>query len=199
MVLDLIIILIIAIFTFFGYKQGLVKTAIKILAFFIALIVSIMLYKVVGDLIIKNTTIDENIKSAIISRVLPEDYEEKIAILPSSIIESGEVTINDLANSITEKIIYATVFIVLFIVLKVVLRFVTLLTDLITKLPIIKQFDKTGGIIYGILKGLIIVTIIFAVISLISPFIDVKYINQINNSYLSAIFYKHNLLIKLIR
>ena len=30
MILDLIVILIIALFTFIGYKQGLVKTAIKI-------------------------------------------------------------------------------------------------------------------------------------------------------------------------
>lgn len=199
MILDLIVVLIIALFTFIGYKQGLVKTAIKILAFFIALIVAMMLYKVVGNIIIKNTNVDENIKNVIISKILPEDYEEKLEILPDTLIESGESTINDLADGIAEKVIYAIVFIVLFIVLKIALKFVTILTDLITKLPIIKQFDKTGGIIYGLAKGLVIITVIFAVVSLMSPLIDVKYINEINNSYLSSIFYKHNLLIKLIK
>ncbi len=199
MILDLIVVLIIALFTFIGYKQGLVKTAIKILAFFIALIVAMMLYKVVGNIIIKNTNVDENIKNVIISKILPEDYEEKLEILPDTLIESGESTVNDLADGIAEKVIYAIVFIVLFIVLKIALKFVTILTDLITKLPIIKQFDKTGGIIYGLAKGLVIITVIFAVVSLMSPLIDVKYINEINNSYLSSIFYKHNLLIKLIK
>lgn len=199
MVLDLIVILIIALFTFIGYKQGLVKTAIKILAFFIALIVSMTLYKTLGNIIIKNTQIDEKIENVIISKVLPEDYEEKLEILPNSLVESGKTTINDLAINITEKIIYAIVFILLFVVLKIVLKFVTLLTDLITKLPVIKQFDKTGGFIYGLVKGFIIVTVIFAVISLVSPIIDIKYINVINNSYISKILYNNNLLIGLIK
>lgn len=199
MVLDLIVILVIALFTFIGYKQGLVKTAIKILAFFIALIVSLMLYKTIGNVIMKNTQVDEQIQNTIVSKVLPEDYEEKLEILPDALVESGETTVNELAKNVTEKIIYGVVFIVLFVVLKIALKFVTLLTDLITKLPVIKQFDKTGGIVYGVAKGFIIVTVIFAVISLISPMLDAKYINAINNSYLSAMLYNHNLLIGLIK
>ena len=42
-VLDLIVILIIALFTFIGYKQGLIKTAIKITSFFIAMIIALIL------------------------------------------------------------------------------------------------------------------------------------------------------------
>ena len=199
MVLDLIVILVVALFTFIGYKQGLVKTAIKILAFFIALIISLMLYKTIGNVIIKNTQVDEKIQNAIVSKVLPKDYEEKLEVLPDTLVESGETTVNELAKNVTEKIIYGVVFIVLFVVLKIALKFVTLLTDLITKLPVIKQFDKTGGLIYGVAKGFIIVTVIFAVISLISPMLDAKYINAINNSYLSAMLYNHNLLIELIK
>lgn len=199
MVLDLIVILVIALFTFIGYKQGLVKTAIKILAFFIALVVSLMLYKTIGNVIMKNTQVDEQIQNTIVSKVLPEDYEEKLEVLPDALVESGETTVNELAKNVTEKIIYGVVFIVLFVVLKIALKFVTLLTDLITKLPVIKQFDKTGGIVYGVAKGFIIVTVIFAVISLISPMLDAKYINAINNSYLSAMLYNHNLLIGLIK
>lgn len=199
MVLDLIVILVIALFTFIGYKQGLVKTAIKILAFFIALVVSLMLYKTIGNVIMKNTQVDEQIQNTIVSKMLPEDYEEKLEVLPDALVESGETTVNELAKNVTEKIIYGVVFIVLFVVLKIALKFVTLLTDLITKLPVIKQFDKTGGIVYGVAKGFIIVTVIFAVISLISPMLDAKYINAINNSYLSAMLYNHNLLIGLIK
>ena len=199
MVLDLIVILVIALFTFIGYKQGLVKPAIKILAFFIALVVSLMLYKTIGNVIMKNTQVDEQIQNTIVSKVLPEDYEEKLEILPDALVESGETTVNELSKNVTEKIIYGVVFIVLFVVLKIALKFVTLLTDLITKLPVIKQFDKTGGIVYGVAKGFIIVTVIFAVISLISPMLDAKYINAINNSYLSAMLYNHNLLIGLIK
>ena len=105
MVLDLIVILVIALFTFIGYKQGLVKTAIKILAFFIALVVSLMLYKTIGNVIMKNTQVDEQIQNTIVSKVLPEDYEEKLEALPDALVESGETTVNELAKNVTEKII----------------------------------------------------------------------------------------------
>ena len=199
MILDLIVILLIALFTFIGYKQGLVKTAIKILAFFIAIFVAISFYKVVGNVIINNTGFDEKIESKIVAKVLPENFEEKVEILPDSLVETGEKSINDMARAIAEKVIYFITFIVLFLVIRIALKFVTILADLITKLPIIKQFDKAGGLIYGLAKGLVIVTAIFAVTSLISPMLDAKYIEMIDKSYISKIFYNHNLIIGLIK
>ena len=199
MILDLIVILIIALFTFIGYKQGLVKTAIKILAFFIALFISISFYKVIGNVIINNTQFDEKIENKIVSKVLPENYEEKLSILPNSLVESGEQSVNNLAVVVSHKIIYYITFLVLFLAIRIILKFVTILADLITKLPIIKQFDKTGGLIYGLTKGFVIVTALFAVISLISPMLDVKYINAIDNSYISKTLYRHNFIIGLIK
>lgn len=199
MVLDLIVILVIALFTFIGYKQGLVKTAIKILAFFIALFIAISFYKVVGNIVIEKTGFDEKIEEKIVSKVLPENYEEKVEILPDSLVKTGEQSINDFAKMISHRIIYIIVFIILFLGIKIILRFVTILADLITKLPIIKQFDKTGGLIYGLAKGFLIVTVIFAIISLISPMIDTKYTDMINKSYISKTLYNHNLIIGLIK
>ena len=199
MILDLIVILIIALFTFIGYKQGLVKTAIKILAFFIALFVAVSLYKAVGNIVINNTQFDEKIENKIISKVLPENYEEKLDILPDSLIKSGEQSINGLAIVISQKVIYFITFIILFLVIRIALKFVTILADIITKLPIIKQFDKTGGLIYGLAKGIVIVTALFAVVSLISPMLDEKYVNTIQNSYISKTLYNHNLIIGLIK
>ena len=179
MLLDLIIVLIIVLFTFIGYKRGLVKTAINILSFFIALVISIALYKTVGNIVINNTEIDEKIEATITSKITSENLEEKYEILPNALVETGENAVNDMAKALTEKIIYIGVFIILFVALKIVLVFVKILADLITKLPIIKQFDKTGGIIYGLVKGILIVTVIFAVISLTSPMINDEYINTI--------------------
>ena len=199
MILDLIIILIIALFTFIGYKQGLVKIAIKILAFFIALIVAMSIYQPVAKLVIDKTNIDENIESAITAKVLPENVKEKTDILPNSLVESGVNTVNELARTATEKIISVATFIVIFIVLKFALKFVSFLADLITKLPLIKQLDKAGGTVFGFLKGCMILIIIFAIISLASPLIDVKYIEIINNSLIGSYLYNNNLILGLIK
>jgi len=142
MVLDLIIILVILLFTFLGYRKGLVKTAISILSFLIALVISILLYKTVGNLVINKTQFDENIEKTISSKITIEDLEEKYEILPESIVEAGETTINDFARTLSEKIIYIVSFIVLFIGLKIALIFVKFLAGIITKIPVIKQFDK---------------------------------------------------------
>ena len=142
MIVDLIIILVVLLFTFLGYRKGLVKTAINILSFLIALIISIMLYKTVGNIIINNTQIDESIEKTISSKITAENLGEKYEMLPDSLIQAGETTINNLANSLTQKIIYIVSFIVLFIALKIALIFVKFLAGIITKIPVIKQFDK---------------------------------------------------------
>ena len=52
-IVDLIIIAILAICIFFGYKKGLTKCIIKIASFFIAIIVAVMFYKPVSDIVIE--------------------------------------------------------------------------------------------------------------------------------------------------
>lgn len=145
MVVDLIIVLVILLFTFLGYRKGLVKTAIGILSFFIALIISIILYKTVGNIVINNTEIDEKIEMAISSKVLTENYEEKLEFLPTNLVDAGENTVKEISKALTQKIIYILSFIILFIVLKIALIFAKFLAGIITKIPIIKQFDKLRG------------------------------------------------------
>ena len=72
LLIDLIIIGIILLFTFIGYKRGLVKIAFSLCTFFIALIISLILYKPVSALIINNTEIDEKIEDTIVQKILPE-------------------------------------------------------------------------------------------------------------------------------
>ena len=199
MILDLIIILIVALFTYLGYRQGLVKAAIKILTFFIALFISISLYKTAANIIINNTQIDETITNKIVSRVLTNNVAQKAEILPDAIIASGEKTITQIAQTFTEKLIYIGTFILLFIVIKIVLMLVNVLADIITKLPIIKQFDKTGGTIYGFIKGLLIVMVIFTVISMTSFLLSQQYLDMINNSIIGSYLYNHNWLIGLVK
>ena len=66
-IVDLIILAIFALCIFLGYKRGLAGCLIKVLAFFIALIVSAILFKPVATIVTNNTQIDENIQSSIVS------------------------------------------------------------------------------------------------------------------------------------
>ncbi len=202
-VVDLIIIAVILLFTFLGYKRGLIKVAIKLCTFVIAIIVAFLFYKLVANAIIENTSIDENIQEAIVSKILPEGVgsDEQVELsfdLPDIILKNSENTVNSIATSISNTLIETSCFLIIFIGIKIVLKFVTVLADLVAKLPILNQFNKLGGTLYGILEGLFIVFVGFAVISLIAPLLDPSILNSINNSTIGSVLYHHNIILSFI-
>lgn len=202
-ILDLIVVLIVVLFTFIGYKQGLIKTAIKITSFFIAIIVALILYKPVSTLIIGSTTIDDKIESTIIEKITPEgmnpeDEASETTKIPQGFIKEANNSIKDTAKTITVKIIELCTVLVLYIIARIVLKFIAALGDLIAKLPILKQFNKLGGTVFGALKGLLIVYIILAIIYLISPLLKENTTKKIDESILIKSMYNNNVITKLI-
>lgn len=149
-VIDLIVIGIVALFTFLGYKQGLVKAAIKILSFLIAIVVAFILYKPISNLIINNTSIDDNIKNTIIQKIgIGENNEVELNdSFASKMIGEANSTVAEVANTFSVKLIEIAVLLILFIVIKIVLKFISALSDLITKLPVLKQINKLRTELY---------------------------------------------------
>ena len=157
-IFDILVIAIIALFTFLGYRQGLVKAAIKILSFFIAIIVSLTIYKPVSGMIIDNTSIDDNIKNVIVQKMGAQEFNEDEQTqveenLTDKIVGEVNNKIVDVANETSIKIIEVATLLLIFILIKIALKFVTILTDLITKLPLIKQVNKLRWNYIWINKG----------------------------------------------
>lgn len=214
-IIDLILLGILVLSIFFGYKKGLTKCIIKILSFFIAIVVASIFFKPVSNLVIQNTQIDETIKESIVG-IVKNNVEEngevtKDSNLPQAMVKYINETINNsveqaknsvievIAEEISNTIINVGVAIALFIVIRIILIFVSLLSKFITDLPIIKQFDKSGGIIYGALRALIIMFVVFALISIISPLIEqTGIVVAINKSFIGSIIYNNNILLKMI-
>jgi len=202
-IFDIIVIAIIALSTFIGYKQGLVKSAIKILSFFIAIVVALVLYKPVSSIIIKTTPIDDNIKNVIVDKITPEGVsdtqeiklEENIGL---KIIGGATNTIAGIADAFTVKLIETVTLLLIYMVVKIALRFVTALTDLITKLPILKQANKAGGIVYGIIRGVILVYTILAVVYLATPLLSKKVTEDIDKSFITKSLYNNNIILNVI-
>ena len=89
--------------------------------------------------------------------------------------------------------------ILIFVVAKFGLLFVRIVADLLASLPIINTFNKSGGLIYGPLKGLLIVYVILAVFSILSPIISSwGVISSISDSLIGSKMYNHNVIINLI-
>ena len=178
---DIIIISIIVLSTLLAYRKGLAVLAIKLCAVIIAVIVTLLLYKPVSNLIIDKTNIDETIKNAILEKSAEiAQSEDRDDSLVSSVVEQAKTgAIAQTASNLSVQIINIAVIIILFFGIRFALKFVTILADKVAKLPIINQFNKIGGIIYGIVRGLVIV---YACLLLISFVGQVNTKNPIHKS-----------------
>ncbi len=139
---------------------------------------------------------EEKVKKQSMSEVMIDYINETIE---NAGTEAKNTIVDATARNVAVTIINVGVLIVLFVVSRIILVFIKGLTQLITKLPIIKQFDKLGGILYGLLEAFIIIYVILAILSFVSPMISQTGILQaIENSFLGSIMYNNNLLLKLI-
>ena len=67
--IDLIVLALIALSTFIGYKKGLIKMAFGLISFILAISLSIVLYKPVSNFVIEYTTLDDYIEQTISERL----------------------------------------------------------------------------------------------------------------------------------
>ena len=124
-VIDIIIILFILASAFFGYKKGLISLAINILAFIIAMVVTLLLYKPIGNIIINNTTVDEKLQQMIQTKIEEFMKNDDSKDSSSKLIESAKNgLLPDTSKSLSINIIYGITLIVLFIIIKICLLLV---------------------------------------------------------------------------
>ena len=119
--------------------------------------------------------------------------------MAQSVNEAKEVAIENTAQSVTNLIVNAGVWIAVFIIARILLIFIRFITALIAKLPVIKQFDKLGGILYGILEAFVILYVLLAIISFIAPMINnAEFIDALNKSFIGSMLYNNNILLKIL-
>lgn len=193
-IIDIVIIIFILISIFLGYKKGLVSLGIHLVAFIIALIISFILYRPIGNLIINTTSIDENLQEGIetkLEEITGDNNENQNSLLQN--IQNG--TISETAKSLSINIIYGVTIILLFMILRIALVFVTAIANWIAKLPILKQANKLGGIIYGLLRGILITYVVLLILNLIITFYPNGSLNNsINETYLAKTMMRYNIL-----
>ena len=211
---DLVIISIIISSIYWGYRRGLVAAIFKILVFIISLLIVFLLYKPVSNSIMANTQIDEKLASLIQSNLEGTTLADGNLLEPSESNFSVAVVnmINDfvkeaLQKNVSNAVGYVSVelshfmirvgtMLLLLIISRFFLLFIRFAAELIANLPFIKLFNKSGGLIYGVIKGFLIVYAVFAIISIATPLVNLNsFINLINASIISNIMYNNNVIL----
>lgn len=213
---DIGIVAIVALSTFLGYKKGLIGVAFKIISFLIAIILAFVLCKPVSSYIMQQTIIDDKIEETIENALsnkqvespqeqsntmgIPEvitDYIQKE--ITNATVQAQNQVATVVAKNVTATAINAISFIAIFIILKIVLLVLKLFSEQLANFPIIKQFNKLGGITYGVLRGFFIIYLLLGIVSFMAPMlVENRVLVTITNSYLGNAFYQHNLLLKLL-
>lgn len=175
-VIDIILVLIVALSAFLGYKKGLVELGAKLFAGIIAIVITLIIYKPVGNIVIKNTSIDEKIENTILEKTTNViDENSKISdnkyiqdASDNAVSQVKEEVLPEQARNIAVNIVYVATALILFIVSKIVLSIVISLANAVASLPILKQFNEVGGLLYGLVRGAIISFVLILVIGTIA-------------------------------
>lgn len=209
-ILDIILVAIIALNVFICYKKGLVKLAVGLIAVLVSVILAVLLYKPVSNIIINNTELDEKIESAITENFVSEEetteetedngfmkYIEKYVEDPVNKTKNEIVV--EASGVIATKLIDIIAMVSIFIVARLVLILLTFVTDMITSLPILKQFNELGGILYGLIKALLIIYVLLAIAFFIVYTTGATGLGDaIANSFITKFFYNNNLLLSIL-
>ncbi len=166
---DGIIIGIVGLSTFLAYRKGLVKLAIGLCAFVISLVITFVLYQPISNLVINVTAIDETIQDTIYEKangILQGKEENQNSITNQMVEDAKNAMLPETARALAISIVKGGVMIVLFLASRIALIFVTALADAISKLPIVNQLNKTTGMIYGIIRGILIVYVALLIVAI---------------------------------
>lgn len=210
-ILDIIILAILILSIFLGYKKGLIGVAFNLCAFLVAIVITWILYTPITNIVIQNTQIDDGIKNTIIEKGIIKQsnekdnkeenivntYIQKYVATPAT--EKANETIEHTAGIVSQKVVAIGVAIVLFIVVRIGLILLKFLADTIAEIPIIKQCNKAGGIIYGIIVGFFIIYILLAILFFVMSVNNSGMVAElINSSIISKYLYTHNIILEIL-
>lgn len=200
--MDIILLVVMALGIFIGYKKGFIRTLFSMIGMLLAIILALISYKTVVNIVIEKTTIDEKIHSYIEAKV---NNNETFINMPEALQEyvDADVIINQAQSSVASKltnfVINIGTLIILIAVFYIIITIIKVILDNVAKLPIFNIFNKLGGALIGGVKTYVIILIIFAIISLLGVIgKGQQIVKMVDNSLISKKIYYTNPISKII-
>ena len=232
-VLDIAVILIFGLMVYFGHRDGFIKTVAGMIAFVVALVLSTLLAGPVSDLAYDKlveppvvTALEESVGD---DSLAADGLTTAIGKMPGFVksqlatqgihdgadllqyvnnAEKGESAVDSVMSKVIEPVtvpvLKALCSLILFFLFQLIISLILKLLNVLAKLPVLKQANKTLGIVAGVVQGalwaLLIATILQAVAAtglipmvteeLLDSTILVKWLSEVNplHTYMQEIF-----------
>ncbi len=200
MLADICVLVIVAFFIWSGYKSGFMKAFVKVASYIISLIISFFLYPVISDLLVKTPIYDKLVEiigqKYIIDNISDSMGQGAFDILSNYVSRGIQNAAQGIAESVALLIINIIAFIIILILSKIIIRVVGNLLGIFTKLPVIKQFNRLGGAVFGGIMGVMVLYILSAVLIMFSPLDpQSRVIYEIENSTFASEIYENNIIL----
>lgn len=199
-ILDIVIILCFAVCVFTGYKRGFVKALTGLVSNLISVIAARILSaqlapQVYSNYFEKNFADNLTEKVASLSGNASAQIDSALSSIPGisgfmtvagvdqasavdnvakQINEGGVSAVDALMTNIVSPVatfmIRVVIFVIAFVVCLLVMKLLSFLLNKLAKLPVLKQFNKSLGFVFGVFEGLILVAVVSAVMLLIAGF-----------------------------
>ncbi|KPU26573.1 hypothetical protein TR13x_09510 [Caloranaerobacter sp. TR13] len=221
---DYVVIVILLVNGLGGLSKGLIITLFNLVGFILSLYIAKLYYPVLANFIKNNPNFIYTIKKYVTTRVeiiinkignsgsigdffeilkLPNKLGEKMINDPN-VNSYMNNTINTAGDMISTKLTGLFVdiisIIIVFLVAKFILYVVVSILDNIAQLPVLRQINKSAGLIFGLIKGIFIIYILFAIITpVVTMFPDGAIAKGIYDSTIGYYLYSNNLIINYLK
>lgn len=211
--LDLVVIVALILFMLLGYRRGFIKMAFRLISFILAIFLAILLFPVVAQFLrgtFVYTGLKEYIRRTMGLEELVYTHTADIfanlpipSVLQNSLVENHTPNMVELlnVNSIEEFIaayiaglvVNIIAIVIVFVLVRVILGIISNLLDIVGKLPIIRSFNRLGGIIAGAFQGVIVIWVIMTLATLFFLNPDrPEFQNMLESSWVAFWFFENN-------
>lgn len=209
--MDIAIVIIVTITCIEGYIKGLVNSIISVGSWIVAGFLSMKFYPIAADYIIANTTLYSKINQAVNNKTSsimstnavnsPVDLASvNMPKILNDMVATHTYTENTMGDVIAKLMIDISSIILIFFIVKVVLFIIALILDKFMKIPVLNQLNHFGGLIFGLLKGGIIVCVLLAILIPIIGMTNNQFItNGLESSMVAGFLYDNNIILSIIR
>ena len=199
MILDIILITLFILMMLYGYKKGCIGIVAKLISLLVAFVLAYILAEVAGNYIIGTSlgeTIETSIKNTVLGEIKNEDQSTVISIVQEKLNIEAEETI---VEKIIDYVFTGIGFVVVFVATRIVLWIAQKIVESIFDLPVLKTFNKLGGVIASVALFLIEISILLAVVKSVSTLTFMNsVVNFIESSVITKALYDHNIITNLI-
>ena len=194
MIIDLITVIFLVVFVFWGKKRGAMKMLLSAVSFVVSMLIGVFAYRPISGLLTNLGIVDG------LSQKLTENMDS-INELPGIMRDLTSITEmeTELSTAIAAAAVALISFLTVVILVRIVLFVVSVAVGLAGALPVVKQANGLFGGIVGFIVGMLIVLLAFGAIAVMEVFGSSGIAESVfSGSHLAVMIYDNNPLLGMV-